>query len=183
MPPQGPPVSTNLKTRLVGGRPCGRREIPKCHVSRLRSMDAFCSPEEASPGQRGCLRAGWSVPSCLCCSAQRGLLVIVLFSPLKYRIKNRYFSSLLLLQCTSYHSAGLSLMSPVPSAYLHRSLTTAIFRPAATRGSSSLKAALESISQDLNVALFCPSVSEKLFWQSGLQIMLSNPGLVFAGSK
>ena len=22
LPPQGPPVSTNLKTRLVGGRPC-----------------------------------------------------------------------------------------------------------------------------------------------------------------
>ena len=156
LPPQGPPVSTNLKTRLVGGRPCGRRKIPKCHVSRPRSMDAFCSPEEASPGQRGCLKAGWSVPSFSWCSAHRGPLVIVLFSPHKYRIKNRYFSPLLLLQCTSYHSAGLSLMSPVPSAYLQRSLTTAIFRPAATRGSSSLKAALESISQDLNVALFCP---------------------------
>merc|ERR1712117_1018072 len=81
-------------------------------------------------------------------------LLSLLFSSLLF--SSLLFSSLLLLQCTSYHSAGLSLMSPVPSAYLQRSRTTAIFRPAATRCSSSLKAALESISQDLNVALFCP---------------------------
>jgi len=30
---------------------------------------------------------------------------------------------------------------------------------------------------------FAPQISEKLFWQSRLQEMLSNPGLVFAGSK
>ena len=42
LPPHGPPVSTNLKTRLVGGRPCGGKKELKLHVSRLNSVHFTC---------------------------------------------------------------------------------------------------------------------------------------------